>query len=110
MILFDALIGNVDRNGGNLLIDGNWNVWLIDHSRAFYARAPYDQLSSLTLVARDSWQRLRRLEREDLQRALGEHVSDACIERLLQRRDHIVGHVEELIAERGAAAVLYDAG
>ena len=33
--LFDQLIYNVDRNLGNLVIDKNWTIWMIDHSRAF---------------------------------------------------------------------------
>ena len=33
--LFDNLIANIDRNAGNLLIDDQWNLVLIDHSRAF---------------------------------------------------------------------------
>lgn len=35
MNAFDLLIHNTDRNLGNLLYDADWNVWLIDHSRAF---------------------------------------------------------------------------
>ncbi len=33
--VFDELIANIDRNQGNMLIDKQWKVWLIDHSRAF---------------------------------------------------------------------------
>ena len=36
-VVFDALIHNIDRNQGNLLIDPDWNLWLIDHTRAFLA-------------------------------------------------------------------------
>ena len=32
---FDNLIANIDRNAGNLLVDDEWNLILIDHSRAF---------------------------------------------------------------------------
>ena len=34
-MVFDALINNTDRNTGNELIDRDWNVWWIDHTRAF---------------------------------------------------------------------------
>ncbi len=37
--LFDYLISNTDRNKSNLLIDSKWNIWMIDHSRAFRTRA-----------------------------------------------------------------------
>jgi hypothetical protein len=33
--VFDQLIYNTDRNLGNLLIDKNWRLWMIDHTRAF---------------------------------------------------------------------------
>lgn len=35
MNAFDILVYNVDRNLGNILYDADWQVWLIDHSRAF---------------------------------------------------------------------------
>ena len=33
--VFDQLIGNIDRNVGNLLITSDWRIWAIDHTRAF---------------------------------------------------------------------------
>ena len=33
--LFDNLIDNDDRNEGNILIDSDWKVWMIDHTRSF---------------------------------------------------------------------------
>ena len=35
MKMFDNLIHNPDRNAGNLIVDDDWNLYLIDHSRAF---------------------------------------------------------------------------
>ena len=35
MKMFDDLISNSDRNKGNLLVDEDWHIYLIDHSRAF---------------------------------------------------------------------------
>ena len=35
MTMFDDLIGNRDRNRGNMLRDAAWNLILLDHSRAF---------------------------------------------------------------------------
>lgn len=110
MLLFDALIGNVDRNAGNLLIDGHWKLWLIDHTRAFYGSAPYDGLDGVDWVERDLWRRLRALDRDGLRSVLGEHLSNTRIDALLRRRDEIVTRVSGLIAARGPEAVLYDAG
>ena len=33
--VFDQLIYNTDRNLGNLVITKDWNIWMIDHTRAF---------------------------------------------------------------------------
>ena len=35
MRVFDELIANTDRNQGNMLIDKQWKLWLIDHTRGF---------------------------------------------------------------------------
>lgn len=35
MRVFDALVANTDRNSGNSLYDADWNLWMIDHTRAF---------------------------------------------------------------------------
>lgn len=109
MILFDGLIGNTDRNAGNVLIDGNWNVWLIDHTRAFYPRARYERLEGIAFVERTFWDRLRGLNREQLDEVLRGHISGVQIGRILERREHLVEIIEALIVERGEEAVLYDA-
>lgn len=35
VLAFDSLIANRDRNYGNLLIDREWRLWMIDHTQAF---------------------------------------------------------------------------
>ena len=35
MYVFDSLVANADRNQGNILIDRQWTLWFIDHTRAF---------------------------------------------------------------------------
>ena len=108
MILFDVLIGNEDRNTGNILIDGDWKVWLIDHTRAFYARAESRGLDGIAFVDAGFWMRLQVVDEAMLEFALGDYVSNDQIDRILERRDRIVARVDELIAERGADIVLYD--
>lgn len=108
MKMFDNLIGNADRNAGNFLLDRAWNVILIDHSRAFVERrdlfggskkpAQYD--SSLV-------ERLKTLEREGLDAALGALLRGEQIEAILRRRDRLLEHVRELVAERGEKAVFF---
>ena len=46
--VFDQLIFNTDRNLGNLLITKDWDIWMIDHTRAF--RTSKDLLNPKNLV------------------------------------------------------------
>jgi hypothetical protein len=103
--VFDNLIANIDRNAGNLLVDPEWNLILIDHSRAFAAnRMPFEK--EMTRIDRELFGRLKALDRA----ALDEHVrpwvlSEGSIKDLLKRRDLIVARFEQLARERGEAVV-----
>jgi len=108
MYMFDALIGNDDRTAQNLLIDKNFKLWLIDHTRAFYRRAEAASLSKVIYVERGFWEALQGLDTATLNEAVGDYLSNSEIEQLLDRRDRVVAHVSALIATRGEAAVLYD--
>jgi hypothetical protein len=105
--LFDNLIYNVDRNLFNLLITKDYEIRLIDHSRAFRVvstpRAPKD----LTRFSKSLLDRLQRLNRDDLTARIGKHLTQYQIRALLQRRDAIVALAADLVAQHGEAAVLY---
>lgn len=90
--LFDQLIANADRNLGNLLIDRGWNIWMIDHSRAFRMNTTPRSPDNLSKVERTLLDRLRRLNREALRKAAGAHLTGGEIDALLARRDAIVSH------------------
>ena len=58
--LFDALIANIDRNAGNMLVDEDWNMILIDHSRAFVKNeTPF--LDKITAVDRPLFEAVKAL-------------------------------------------------
>jgi hypothetical protein len=101
--VFDDLIGNIDRNQGNLLIDPEWNLILIDHSRAFTSTQmmPFP----LTRIDREFLQRLRSLTKEDVNARIGKLLPDGAGP-LIARRDRIVKQFDKMIRERGEAAVL----
>ena len=107
--VFDQLIHNFDRNLGNLLIDKEWRVWMIDHTRSFKVfgklRAP-ENLGPR--CERHLLEAMRRLDEPTLRTAMKDVLIPAQIEGLLARRDIIVAHYEKKIAERGEEAVLYD--
>ena len=78
--VFDNLIANIDRNAGNLLVDGEWNLILIDHSRAFASnRMPFEK--EMTRIDRAFFERLKALDEPSLMKhaaALGPRLTATC--------------------------------
>ena len=103
--LFDALIANIDRNAGNMLVDEDWNMILIDHSRAFVKNeTPF--LDKITAVDRPLYEAVKALDEATLDEQLKPWLfGKGSVKDLLERRDKIVGKLEKLAQERGAAAV-----
>ncbi|MGE0462079.1 MAG: hypothetical protein AB7Q16_11980 [Vicinamibacterales bacterium] len=101
--LFDQLIANADRNLGNLLIDKGWNIWMIDHSRAFRMNTKPRSPGNLSRVERTLLGRLEQLDRDGVREATGSYLTGAEIDALLARRDHIVSHFA-----KGGPALLFD--
>jgi hypothetical protein len=107
--IFDQLIYNFDRNLGNLLIDKDWRVWMIDHTRAFKIFGTLRKTENLgPRCGRQLLARLRRLDESNLRGVMRDLLSPAQIKGLLARRDVIVAHYEKKIADQGDEAVLYD--
>ena len=107
MRLFDELIYNVDRHANNVLITEDFDLRLIDHSRAF---RPYDKLKSpevLTQFSRELLEGIKKLEYQDLRKKIGRYLQNGQIQALIKRRDLILALADKLVLERGAAAVLY---
>ena len=107
--IFDELIHNYDRNTGNLLIDDEWQLWLIDHTRAFKVFGELRNPQNLgRRCERDLLEALRRLDEAALQESMKDLLSPDQIQGLLGRRDLIVKHFDDLIDERGEILVLFD--
>ncbi len=92
--VFDQLIYNVDRNGGNLLIGKTWKVWAIDHTRAFRTDHNLKAAANVTKCDRQVLERMKGLTKEGLEQAIGEFVTKSQIDALLARRDKIVSILE----------------
>lgn len=106
MNAFDALIGNIDRNRGNLLIDSRWRLWFIDHTRAFSGSA-HLELEKLHAIEQTFWQALRSTSDAEITAAVERHLTSRELRALLERRRGIVAHFEQLIAKRGESEVVY---
>ncbi len=94
--MFDNLIANIDPNLGNWLVDPEWNLILIDHTRAFTStKALYHQL---TQVDNELWAQMKALDEPQLSTALGNWLDKAAIKAILDRRDKMQPIVEKLRA------------
>jgi hypothetical protein len=119
MKIFDNLICNRDRNARNYLVTADWSIVLIDHSQAFPTRSPLFRDGSLCLVTngvpnefptqfdRALVERVRQLEADTLDAALGALLTTTQIESILERRDALLQYIGQLVEEKGAKAVWF---
>jgi hypothetical protein len=107
--LFDQLIYNVDRNLGNLLIDKDWRIWMIDHTRGFKIFKELKNEKNLGARGeKDLLAALRRLEKDSVRAAMKELLTESQVDAILARRDAILRFYDEKLAALGEQAVLYD--
>ena len=106
--VFDALIHNIDRNAGNIVITRDWSLWMIDHTRSF--RPEPRLLNPEGLIRCDRWllSGLEGLTADRLREAVGRQIGDQGIDGLLERRDAIVALIAEKRAANGDDVTLFD--
>jgi hypothetical protein len=106
MQTFDDLIGNHDRNAGNILIGRSGELILIDHSRAFIEdlNLPW----KIQRVDAELWGRIESLSREDLDRVLGPWLGEGAIEAMLGRRARMASEVAALVKKKGRTQVIVE--
>jgi len=92
--MFDNLIGNIDPNLGNWLVDPNWNLILIDHTRAFTNTK--DLYHQLVRVDTDLWAKMKALDEASLTTAVGAWLDKGQIKAVLQRRDKMEQVIDKL--------------
>ncbi len=105
--LFDNLIDNSDRNPGNTLIDSDWKLWMIDHTRAFGRTKKLRSAPLIRQCRRDLWEKLQGLDREVLEKECKNVLRGIQIKALMKRRDLLVEHIQKLIDEKGEDRVLF---
>lgn len=108
MYLFDDLIGNIDRNMGDIVIDPDWKLWMIDHSRSFGVRFEPRHIEEVFFCERGFWEKLQVLDEAQIRERLGTSLTGPEIDAMLERRDQIVAHIQALIEQRTEEVVLYD--
>ena len=103
MKMFDNLIANIDRNAGNLLVDADWNLYLIDHSRAFITDTKLRNV--MTRIDRALWERMLALDEPTLTTAVGAWIDGGSIRAILKRRDAMKKAIDTLVKNSSEAAV-----
>ena len=106
--VFDQLIYNMDRNLGNVAITKDWQIHMIDHTRAFRTHRVLKNPKDLVQCDRRLLAALRGLTYETLEGELRPYLTKWQIKALLARRDLIVEYFDNAVAEKGEQAVLYD--
>lgn len=106
-VIFDHLIFNDDRNLGNWLIDRHWNVWLIDHTRAFDSIGKFLRPERIFWCPRSLWQKLNDLSPDRVSQQMKPFLKDSQIKALLKRWQLLREHLRRLIETRGEEAVLF---
>jgi hypothetical protein len=101
--VFDQLIGNTDRNLGNLLITRDWRIRAIDHTRAFRLARTIQTPANVTRCDRTMLERMKALDSATLKSAIGPFTYTDEIRSLLGRRDEIVK-----MLEKAGPSALYD--
>ncbi len=105
--VFSQLVYDTDRNLTNVLIGENWELYMIDFSRAFRLHKQLKDPDELLYCDRQLLEKLQQLDAAELERKTESHLRKPEIEALMARRDQIVAHFQQLIAEKGEKEVLY---
>ncbi len=103
MKFFDELIDNPDRHAANYLVDEDWQLVMIDHSRALSFDRRGRQKEVLRAVHFDiaAVKGLENLDRTELETLLGDVLSGRRLKELARSRDRLLERVAKLYAERG---------
>jgi hypothetical protein len=104
MLLFDDLIGNPDRNAGNILVGAPGELVLIDHSRAFVTETKLPR--RLERVDGDLWDRMQALTADELTHTLEPWMDRKALAAVLERRRRMAADIETLIRKKGRDVVI----
>ena len=102
--MFDNLIGNKDPNLGNWLVDGDWHLLVIDHSRSF---TPSNTLvHKMDNIDRALWEKFKALDEASLQPVVGQWMGKSELRAILSRRDRMQQEIDRMVKQRGESVFL----
>jgi hypothetical protein len=105
--VFDQLIYDTDPNLTNVLIGADWKIWRIDFGRAFRLRKDLQNPSDLTRCDRALFEKLKALDEKQLSDKTKHYLTKDEVKAVMARRDKIVARFQQLVNDKGEAAVLY---
>jgi hypothetical protein len=108
--IFAELVYDTDPNLTNVLISEDWQMWMIDFTRAFRLYKDIREKKNImeSMCERHLLERLRNLDRNEFTQNTKGYLSKGEIDGVMGRRDKIVAMYTDLIAKKGESAVLYD--
>jgi hypothetical protein len=107
MKMFDILIMNKDRNAQNFLVDGDWHMVLIDHSRAVISEVTLGKDGGSPAGRPELVTKLRSLDAENGGET-GQALMESQLKSLIARRDALLSSLDELVAKQGEARVFFN--
>ncbi len=107
MHVWDNLVCNTDRNSGNVLIDPSWNVWYIDHTRAFWRHHDLIDQKHIQRIERHLWERIQAMNEAEVRPKLSPFLRKEEIDALFKRRQALIHYVQRLISQKGEKNVPY---
>lgn len=105
--VFDALVYDDDPNLTNVLIGEDWKIWRVDFTRAFKLSKDLRNPDDLVRCDRQLLEKLRSLDGDQVAEKTKHYLDKDEVKAVMARRDKIVARFQQLVSEKGDAAVLY---
>jgi hypothetical protein len=106
--VWHELIYDTDPNLTNLLITKDWQLWIIDFTRAFRLQKDVRQHKNLVQCDRRLLAKLRTLDNSMLREKLSRWLTKSEIDGIVARAGKIVSFFDKEVVAKGEGAVLYD--
>ena len=108
MRVFDNLINNIDRNQSNILIDKDWNLWLIDQTRSFAMDESLPSPEEVERCSRSLYNALKEMDEDLVRETLGSLLRAAEVDAFFVRREKLLKILEDRVADVGESNVFYN--
>ncbi|HYM10450.1 MAG TPA: hypothetical protein VEU62_06950 [Bryobacterales bacterium] len=106
--VWHELLYDTDPNLTNLLITKDWQLWVIDFTRAFRLYKNLRQPKDLVQCDRRLLAKIRAIDKDELKEKLSRWLTKSEIDALAARAVKITEFFDKEVAAKGEGAVLYD--